>query len=221
MAHQQQPSASPREGFSIARQVMDAVADYFLHDGGPAVARAEVNKLAEVLLKVYVDGWDAYQAALEKIRQAEMAEQQAKEQNRETLEALMKKMASVMPMAQQDGQSARGGVGQGAAAPRDIVLPPKLSTPKAMVLWHRLQQAGIIDECYQPVGLTRTEKAVLAEEMTERLGDENDILLGIREWKPFETLWNTNNMKTDLQRARNQIKTSEFRDKIRPILDGQ
>ena len=218
MIRQQLSRASPSEGFSIARQVMDDVAERFLNDGGPAVARAEVNKVAEVLMKVYDDGKEAYDAVMERIRQFEAAEQEANE--RKLQQMMMSAVLNAIPKDGQGRQLPHNGVGQAGAASGDVVLPPKLSSPKAMLMWQRMQQAGMIDDRYQPVGLTRTEMALLAEEMNIRLGDENDKLLGIMEWKPYETLWHKNHMKSDLQRANIQDKTPEFRDRLKQLFAG-
>ena len=56
----------------------------------------------------------------------------------------------------------------------------------------------------------------------EKLMEVTDlVLLDIKEWKPYETLWHRKNMKADLRRALTQDKTSEFRDKIKRILEGE
>ena len=220
MTNQQLSRVSPSKGSSIARQVMDDVIAHFLPNGGPAVARAEVNKVAEVLIKVYDDGKDAYDAVMEQIRQIEMSEQQVKEAKWLEMKDLMSAVLNAMPKDGQGKQPSPNELGQNGAKTGDVVLSPKLSSPKAMLMWQRLQQAGMIDDRYQPVGLTRTEMALLAEEMNKRLGDENDNLLGIREWKPYETLWHKNHMKSDLQRACLQDKTPEFRDRLKQLFAG-
>ena len=61
-------------------------------------------------------------------------------------------------------------------------LSEALATDKAMALWQKAQDAGWVDANYQPT-ISRTQAALLADAMAERLG--------IREkWKVFETLWN-------------------------------
>ena len=62
--------------------------------------------------------------------------------------------------------------------------------------------------------------ALLAEEMTIRLADENENLLDIKEWKPYEILWHRSNMKADHQRARAQEKTPEFRERLKNLFAG-
>jgi len=220
MPHQQPPQASPQDGFSIARKVMDDVVVRFLANGGPTVARIELNKIAEVLFKVYADGWEAYEAALEKIRQAEMAIKQAEECSREELKDLLHQLKSVTAAAQQDTPSSPNAERQNGTETDDVELPSELASPKAMLMWQRLQQEHMMDSRYQPVGLSRTDLALLAEAMNKRLGDENDNLLGIMEWKPYEKLWGKKNMKSDLQRALSQDKTPEFRKRIEKLFEG-
>ena len=89
-------------------------------------------------------------------------------------------------------------------------LPPQLCTEKAMALWQKAQQAGIVDDCYQPVNLSRTEAALLAYEMATRLGISN-------KWKIFESLWCRNNMRIDYNNAMNQQKTQKFLDRLKNI----
>ena len=86
-------------------------------------------------------------------------------------------------------------------------LPDILSTPKAMVFWKKAQDAGWIDANYQPL-ISRTQSALLADAMAERLG--------IREkWKAFEVLWNRKNMYRDYYEALNQKKSLEFQDELK------
>ena len=89
------------------------------------------------------------------------------------------------------------------------LLPEVLATPEAMLLWQKVQQAGYVDEHYQPK-LSRTQAALLADEMAKRLG--------IREkWKVFETLWNRRNMYRDYQDALNQRQTLQFSDNLKNL----
>ena len=76
-----------------------------------------------------------------------------------------------------------------------------------MSLWQEVQQAGYVDENYQPT-ISRTQSALLADAMAERLG--------IREkWKVFESLWNRKNMYRDYYEALNQKKSQEFQDELK------
>ena len=89
-------------------------------------------------------------------------------------------------------------------------LPDELATDEAMVLWRKAQQAGYVNERYQPTG-SRPEAAILAYEMARILGIED-------KWKSFETLWNRRNMYRDYHTAINQKKSLKFRDKVRDAL---
>ena len=86
---------------------------------------------------------------------------------------------------------------------------PEVSTEEAMALWRKAQEAGYVDEHYQPK-ISRTQAALLANAMAERLG--------IREkWKTFETLWNRKNMYRDYYKALNLQQSLAFQDKIKTL----
>ena len=90
---------------------------------------------------------------------------------------------------------------------KDTLLPPELSTPKAMALWKKAQAVGYVDDNYQPL-IFRTQSALLADAMAERLGVKE-------KWKVFETLWNRKYMYRDYYEALNQKKSLEFQDEIK------
>ena len=94
--------------------------------------------------------------------------------------------------------------------PRGGELPEVLRTDEAMVLWRKAQQAGYVDEHYQPL-LSRTQSALLADAMAERLGIKE-------KWKVFEALWNRKNMYKDFYYALNQKQSLVFQDKLKAIL---
>lgn len=213
MANQELIRASPNEGFSIVRQAMDETVDFYLKNGGPAVARANIENLANTL-KFYDDCAEAYRHAMERITQAEKDERlQEEARNMQQMQQMMMKVMRTVNPVQEEKATAKNN--QKPAKP--VALPPKLSSEKAMKMWRILMQEGMINDHYQPVGLTRTEVALLAEEMTIRLADENDNLLDIKEWKPYETIWHRSNMKADHQRARSQEKTPEFRNRLKQL----
>ena len=88
-------------------------------------------------------------------------------------------------------------------------LPETLSTEAAMALWKKAQAAGWVDANYQPL-ISRTQAALLADAMAERLG--------IREkWKTFETLWKRKNMYRDYYKSLNLQQSLAFQDKIKKI----
>ena len=88
-------------------------------------------------------------------------------------------------------------------------LPEVLSTDKAMVLWKKAQEAGYVDENFQPL-ISRTQAALLADTMAERLSIKE-------KWKMFEGLWNRNNMYNDYYRAMNQQQSLTFQDELKQL----
>ena len=88
-------------------------------------------------------------------------------------------------------------------------LPASLCTEQAMVLWRKAQQAGYVDEHYQPL-LSRTQAALLADAMAERLGIKE-------KWKVFEGLWNRKNMYRDFYKALNLQQSLAFQDEIKKL----
>ena len=70
--------------------------------------------------------------------------------------------------------------------PRGGELPEVLRTDEAMVLWRKAQQAGYVDEHYQPL-LSRTQAALQDHYRAKKLEIKD-------KWKPFEVLWDRRNM---------------------------
>ena len=89
------------------------------------------------------------------------------------------------------------------------LLSEALRTEDAMALWQKVQQAGYVDEHYQPQ-LSRTQAALLADAMAERLGIKE-------KWKVFEALWHRRNMHKDYYLAFGQQQTSDFQDEIKAL----
>ena len=81
-------------------------------------------------------------------------------------------------------------------------LPPSLSTDEAMALWKKAQDAGYVDDNYQPL-ISRTMSAVFAFEMANKLKIRN-------KWKIFEQFWNRSNMRSDNYRATFQQQYPDF-----------
>ena len=86
-------------------------------------------------------------------------------------------------------------------------LPEVLATDEAMVLWKKVQKAGYVDEHYQPL-LSRTQAALLADAMAERLGIKE-------KWKVFEGLWNRKYMRSDYNLALTRKRTLDFQDELK------
>ena len=91
-------------------------------------------------------------------------------------------------------------------------LPPELATEAAMVLWKKVQAAGYVNANYQPL-ISRTQAALLADTMAERLGIKE-------KWKVFETFWNRNNMRGVYTRAMNQRQSLGFQDKLKRLFSS-
>ena len=88
-------------------------------------------------------------------------------------------------------------------------LPDELTSDKAMALWRKVQEAGYVDANYQPL-ISRTQAALLADAMAERLGIKE-------KWKMFGDLWKRNNMRGDYTRAMNQRQSLGFQDKLKRL----
>ena len=89
-------------------------------------------------------------------------------------------------------------------------LPEVLATEEAVEIWKKVQGAGYVDAHYQSL-LSRTQSALLADAIAERLG--------IREkWKTFETLWNRKNIRSDYNLALRQHQSLDFQDELKRIL---
>ena len=88
-------------------------------------------------------------------------------------------------------------------------LPEVLATEEAMRLWEKGRQAGYVDECYQPL-LSRTQSALLADAMAERLGIKE-------KWKVFEELWHRKYMRNDYNLALTQRQSYKFQDDLKQL----
>ena len=84
-----------------------------------------------------------------------------------------------------------------------------LATDEAMALWRKAQQAGWIDENYQPT-ISRTQAAMLADAMAERLKIKD-------KWKVFETLWQRKYMRSDYNLAFTRKSTLDFQDELKRL----
>lgn len=91
------------------------------------------------------------------------------------------------------------------------ILPEVLATKEAMALWKKVREAGYVDEHYQPL-LSRTQAALLADAMAERLGIKE-------KWKTFGELWNRQKMYKDYYNALNQQQSLEFQDILKALFD--
>ena len=88
-------------------------------------------------------------------------------------------------------------------------LPEALATDEAMSLWQKAQRAGYVDDNFQPT-ISRTQSALLADGMAERLGIKE-------KWKVFETLWGRKNMYRDYYKALSLQQSLAFQDEMKRI----
>ena len=88
-------------------------------------------------------------------------------------------------------------------------LPEVLATNEAMMLWKKVQDAGYVDDYYQPL-ISRTQAALLADAMAERLGIKE-------KWKVFETLWYRKYMRSDYNLALTQQQSLDFQDELKSM----
>ena len=98
-------------------------------------------------------------------------------------------------------------------ADADATLPDSLDTPAARDLLHRLTKAGLVDEAWQPIGLSLARRGVLASLLAQKLDIPHT-------WKTFGQLWG---MKADTLRAKynegmNQDRMNEFISQINNVL---
>ena len=76
-----------------------------------------------------------------------------------------------------------------------------------MVLWKKAQDAGYVDENYQPK-ISRTQAAILANAIAVQLNIK-------QRWKVFEKFWNRKNMRNDYYTALYQQQYSDFMDELK------
>ncbi len=89
-------------------------------------------------------------------------------------------------------------------------MPDVLATDKAMELWQKAMKASYVNEHYQPL-ISRTQAALLADAMAERLGIKE-------KWKVFEGFWNRKYMRSDYNLALTQQQSYDFMDEIKQVL---
>lgn len=207
MTNQQLSRASPNEEYAFVRKILDDAIDCYMPIGGASLARKHVEVLGDELQKLYPECTAVYYDVLARVCQAEKEEQQRAEAQRLELQQQMMMKAVMSAIHPQQQATPKPPPHTPQECP---VLPAQLSTLRAMRLWQRLQQAGLTDAQYQPVGLSRTEMAILAFDMSK--------LLHIKDmWVTFGRLWRKKNLRNDYNDALNQRKSLEFRDEVKKL----
>ncbi len=96
--------------------------------------------------------------------------------------------------------------------PKDETGVNILKQPAAMVLWGKLQKAGIIDKDLKPTGkVTYTQLAIIVELVCASLQIKTT-------WKPFEELWGIKNLRTYYSRISFSDDFNDFRKKVKDLL---
>ena len=92
------------------------------------------------------------------------------------------------------------------------VIPQELSTPQGIGWLHKMQDAGVLDENYQPDHLSWTKKGYLAYQIAFKLGIT-------RVWKIMGGFWHldSHSLKTGRDKAESTLKIQTFEEKIKPI----
>ena len=91
-------------------------------------------------------------------------------------------------------------------------LPEVLTTPEASALLEKCRAEGLLDEWGQPIGLSYTEKGLLAKTLSEKL----DIS---KPWCVFGELWGikTETLRTSYNQAMGQRKSLKFQDRLKRV----
>ena len=88
-----------------------------------------------------------------------------------------------------------------------------LGTEKEQKIWQKAKAARYVDENLQPL-ISRTQAALLADEMARRLGIRD-------KWKTFEALWNRKYMRNDYNLAMTQQQSLDFQDELKRLYSGR
>lgn len=101
-----------------------------------------------------------------------------------------------------DEAGAKRGTGDAAD---EAAVPADLQGEEACRLLERMVAAGLLDECWQPVGLSHAKRGLLAKELADRLYVEHP-------WTTFGRLWGMKpeTLRTAYHRAMEQRQASEF-----------
>lgn len=91
--------------------------------------------------------------------------------------------------------------------------PAGLDTEEARLVMERLVKAGLLDEAWQPAGLSGARRGVLAQRVAARLGVTNT-------WKAFGALWGMNDgtLRTAYNKGMDQPGMGDFIEQIRKAL---
>lgn len=198
------PEATALE-LSTLRKMVDTSVLYFLDNGGPTIAREKLDG-ANKLFCIHPGWTDIYNYANEVITKYE------KEQQRLAEEREAQRLKDMIVAAMGAAQT-KEPLKEDAVPAEPTVLPPELSTEKAMKLWQLLQEAGYIDDNYQP-RVSRPQAALIANKFFTVLDMEV-------QWSLFQDIWHRKNMRNDLSKARNsKTKNDTFIAKLNDLVNS-
>ncbi len=96
--------------------------------------------------------------------------------------------------------------------PKDETGGNILKQPAAMVLWEKLQKAGIIDKDLMPLpDISNTQQAIIADEFCRFLKIKT-------KWTLFEDLWETKNLRTYYNKITYTDYFDDFRKNLKELL---
>lgn len=95
----------------------------------------------------------------------------------------------------------------------EAFLPDALSTDQARSLLHRLSELGVLDETFQPHGISQSKKGVLAQQIAAKLGIKN-------QWVTFAHFWHVdaNCLRSGYNRGMESKSIGKFLDFIHPAM---
>lgn len=92
------------------------------------------------------------------------------------------------------------------------LLPPDLSTPKALNVLEKLRNAGLLDDRYMPVKtLSQPEKAIIAQRISYEVWRANN------KWKCLEDFWGIKSLPIYYHRGMNQRKSDTILDMLKEM----
>jgi hypothetical protein len=92
-------------------------------------------------------------------------------------------------------------------------IPDELMTEEAIALKEKLMDSGLVDEDWQPVDLSWSESALMAQMICESLSIKDT-------WRIFGLLWNkkSETLRGFYNRSLDQKKTLVFQDRLKEII---
>lgn len=92
-------------------------------------------------------------------------------------------------------------------------LPDAFRTTDGVALMEKLKQGNLIDDDFQPIGMSWTEKSILVDELSSRLHIED-------KWQVFGSLWHLKpqSLRSAYNKAMDMKKTAVIFDRIRNVI---